>query len=191
MIRARNSDRTWSGRRFPTWLKISIAVTVLLGLAVAAMIKVLLEEPPPYAQPAAIQARFGEPIETLLGLATTHPSDGCADEDSPEELMRYIELEKPWWEEVAGHQDRFSDPAILGATVMFHCEGSTRSMPIKPFEKPTGSWSRDEILPEPEWPAVSLWRAGAQRFIQYEDRFDHPDGGSRGIRLTLDLERLE
>ena len=59
MTRAQDSDRTASGRRFPTWLKISIAVAVVLGLAVAAMIKALLEEPPPYAQPAAIQARFG------------------------------------------------------------------------------------------------------------------------------------
>ena len=177
-------------RRFPTWLKIAIPVVLFLGLAVAAVVKVMVEEPPEYAQAPAIQARFGEQIEILLELARASPSDGCLDEGSPREIMKEVEILTSWWSQVGEQEARFRDPAILGADVVFYCEGSTRSLSVKSYEEPTASWSRSVIFPEREWPTVSLWYAGEKRLVRYEDRLEDTGESPRGIRLILDLERL-
>ena len=179
--------------RFPTWLKIAIPVGLLLGLAFAALIKVLLEEPPEYAQLPAIQARFGEQLDILLELARTNPSDGCTYHDAPQDVLRQVELLKPWWEQVDVIRDRFADPAIVDAEVVYYCDDfgfGENSFGIKDYQEPIGSWSRSLFLPANEFPSVSLWHAGPRQLVRYEDRLSASDGISRGIRLVLDLERL-
>jgi len=177
-------------KRLPTWVKISIPVVLLLGLVVAALVKVIVEEPPEYAQVPAIQARFGEQIEILLGLARDNPSEGCPDEGSPRAIMAEVEILSSWWNRAGEQEARFRDPAILGADVVVHCDGSTRSFSVKSYEEPTASWSRSVFFPEREWPAVSLWYAGEKRLVRYEDRLENMGENPRGIRLILDLERL-
>jgi hypothetical protein len=177
-------------KRLPTWLKIAIPVVLFLGLAGAAVVKVMVEELPEYAQVPAIQERFGEQIEILLELARASPSDGCLDEGSPREMIAEIELLKSWWNQAGEQEARFRDPAILGADVVFHCEGSTRSLAVKSYEEPTASWSRSAIFPSREWPSANLWYAGEKRLVRYEDRLEDAGESPRGIRLILDLERL-
>lgn len=177
-------------RRFPKWLKIAIPVVILLLLAVAALVKVMVEELPEYAQAPAIQKRFGEQIEILLDLARGNPSDGCVDESSPRSVMKEIEIMNPWWSHAEAREAHFRDPAILGADVVYDCEGSTRSFGVKPYEEPTAAWSRSLVLPSQKWPAVSLWYAGEKRLIRYEDRLEGVGVTPRGIRLILDLDVL-
>ena len=95
-----------------------------------------------------------------------------------------------WWDQAGEQEARFRDPAILGADVVFHCEGSTRSLSVKSHEEPTASWSRSVIFPSREWPSTSLWYAGEKRLVRYEDRLEDTGESPRGIRLILDLERL-
>jgi hypothetical protein len=179
--------------RFPTWLKIAIPVVLLLGLALAALFKVLLEKPPEYAQLPAIEARFGEQLDILLELARTNPYDGCMEHDAPQDVLGQVELLKPWWEQVEVIRDRFADPAILDAEVVYYCDDfgfGTNSFGIKDYQEPIGSWSRSLFLPADEFPSVNLWHAGPRRYVRYEDRLSASDGIPRGIRLVLDLERL-
>lgn len=175
--------------KIPPWLKIALPIGLLAGLAFAAMVHVLVEEPPPDAQPAVVQARLAGLIRVLRELAEAAPSDGCREPEGPEVMLRDHERQKLWWDEAERRKEAFADPAILGVEVSYFCGSSTRSLVLKEYAQPMGSRSRAQVLPDREWPSVSVWHSGRWRLYLYEDRFPDLPGDRRGIRLFLDLDR--
>jgi hypothetical protein len=176
--------------RIPTWLKISIPIVVILGLVVAALIKVVLEKPPLHARVPAIQARFAEQIEALRELAASVPGDGCVMDESPLEVVRTLERLDDWWEQIDRREDLFDDPAILGAHILYYCDGGTSAFAVKPYDELVDAWSANEMLSREEWPRATLWFLGRKRVVRYEDRLQNESGDPTGFRIVLDPDLL-
>jgi hypothetical protein len=176
-------------QRLPIWLKLGIPLTVLLlGLAVLAALRILQEEIPAYGQVPAVQERFPEQLAFLLEMAESLPEHRCG-EESPLDTITLLE---PWWERLGSGEELLSDPAILGAEVLRFCgDGRQVGYGVKEYQGPQGAWSRSIFFPSGEYPSVTLWRRGARRLIRYQDRQQAASGDVNGIRLTLDLEKLQ
>jgi hypothetical protein len=176
-------------QRLPIWLKIGIPLAlVLFGLMILAVIRIVQEEIPAYGQVSVVQERFPEQLAFLLEMVESLPLHGCGDETPPDTIA----LLAPWWEEVGSGGERLSDPAILGAEVLRFCEdGRQIGYGVKNYQGPHGAWSRSIFLPSEEYPSVTLWRRGKRRLIRYQDRQPAASGDMTGIRLTLDLEKLQ
>ncbi len=63
------------------WLKIAISIVVFLGFAGAALVKIMIEEPPGYATAPRIETRFSAQLSILAELAASHPLDSCVEEE--------------------------------------------------------------------------------------------------------------
>jgi hypothetical protein len=177
--------------RFPTWLKISILIVVVLALMVAALIKVMLEKPPVHARVPAIQARFAEQIEALRELAASVPGDGCVMDESPLEVVRTLERLDDWWKRVDRREGLFDDPAILGAHMLYYCDGGTSAFAVKPYDGLVDAWSPSELLARDQWPRATLWYLGQKKVVRYEDRLQNESGDPTGFRIVLDPQLLE
>jgi hypothetical protein len=167
------------------WLLVVLGSGFVLFTA-AGVLKVLLEEIPASARPEAIQQRFGRQLEFLRDLAATYPAKECRT-DLPTE----IESSAAWEKRVDSGAELFSEPVILGASVICYLPNATMYLAVKVYEKPTESFSRVMVLPRTEPPSVSLWYTRERRVIHYEDHVLDSSGVTKGYRLVLDLDRLE
>lgn len=167
-------------------LKIFLAIAILLGIVGAAVLKLMLEEPPEYAGVKQIQARYGEQLALLAGFAVSDPVTGCDDTDPGDDPMAVLQRMNPLLERVEEIRGHFEMPEILGAEVVFYCGESMRSFVVKSFDR--FSWSKPASFAPQEWPAVSLWHSRSGPFVRYEDKL--PDAGAGSIRLTVDLALL-
>ena len=174
--------------RRSAWLKITIPIAFFVLISLAALIKVAVDRPPAYAQPAAIRARYGEQLDILRELARTNPVDDCLPEDRPEELVEKTAVMEPWWDRMETQRPYFADATILGAEVIRHCGGRTSGYGVKSFD--AFAWSLPVDLTHREFPSVSLWYSGERRFVRYSDKITDDDGIVWETRLTLDLELL-
>ncbi len=168
------------------WLKIAIPIVVFLGFAGAALVKIMIEEPPGYATAPRIETRFSAQLAILTELAASYPLNSCVEEEPVTSPVRTLDRLSPWLERIDEVRDRFEAPEILAAEIVFRCGESTSSFGLKSFDG--FSLSRPHSFPPPEWPAVSLWYSGAGRFMRYEDR--PADAGGAIIRLSVDLVAL-
>ncbi len=169
------------------WLKIAIPIIILLGVAGAALVKIMIDEPPGYAAAPRIETRFAVQLSILTELAASYPLDSCAEEEPVTSLVKTLDRLSPWLERIDEVRDRFEAPEILAAEIVFRCGESFSPFRLKSLEG--FSLSRPHTFPPPEWPAVSLWYSGAGRFVRYEDR--PADAGGAIIRLSVDLVALE
>ena len=176
-------------KRIPTWIKISLPILVLGVILVAALAALIMEEVPPHAQPAALEARFPEQLAFLRELAPNLPLKGCQDR-SHEELLALIDKLKAWGERVKAGQHLFEDPVILGAEILQMCGDSQSTFGVKSYEGPQSTWSAAMLSRREQWPSVSLWFAGTQRQVRYDSQVDDPAPEPLLIRLILDLEAL-
>ncbi len=170
------------------WINIALATLALVGIFVAAGIKLLLDRPPAFGQPSAIRARFGEQLDILTDLARTSPTDGCTHEIDYEDLVAEVERLRPWFERLEDLKVRFDDEAILEAQVISFCGEATASFAVKGTD--VFAWTLPLPLSDQEHPSVNLWYSGARRLVRYADRITGDDGQTREIRLLLDLELL-
>ena len=168
------------------WLKIAIPIVLFLGFAGAALVKIMIEEPPEYATAPRIETRFSAQLAILTELAASYPLGSCVEEEPPTSLVKKLDRLNPWPERTDEVRDRFEAPGILAAEIIFRCGESISSFGLKSFDG--FSLSRPHSFPPPEWPAVSLWYSGAGRFMRYEDR--PADAGGAIIRLSVDLVAL-
>ncbi len=188
----------------PTWLKILLPILVFVALLVAAVIRVVMEEVPAHAQPAALEDRFAEQLAFLREMADSIPVNVCTDD-----LLASVELDgsadpdairdnlqsilaplKQWHEQINAGWPALDDPIILSADVVQFCNDSGSTFVVKPYEVPSIAWSTAIFTASDQQPPVSLWFAGTKRQVRYNARVGGSDEDPLVIRLILDLEGL-
>jgi len=182
-----------NGKISTPWL---IVISVFIFVIAAGAFLLMMKELPPCAEPEAIEKRFAEQIACLRELAESCDADGfiagppSGKEEGAESIKRLKDSEA-WWKSVEEKADLFSDPVILGVSVVIIAPNMQISHVVKEYDEPSGSFPLSGEESGVDRPATRLLFAGARFFVEYENRFMDESGMERGYRMILDLDLLE
>ena len=196
---------TGAGKRRPAWPFAALGL-FLLFLVIGLLVISLRDLPAPTDR-EIVEKPFAEHIAFLKELAFACPDPigssllGSPENRNEEALRKYNEIWKKWSEKAESRPDLMSNPAILGAAVyVMNSSGGNRAVinlvgndDLEPSWRES-AWSlftREPNKPDVNHPLVREWHEGGKHLVRYEARFPGPEGMKMGLRLLVDLNRVE
>ena len=156
-----------NGKISTPWL---IVISVFIFLIAAGVFLLMMKELPPCAETQAIEKRFTKQIAFLREMAETCDADGfiagppSGKEEGAESIKR-LKDDEAWWKTVEEKADLFSDPVILGASVVIFAPNMQISHVVKEYDEPSGSFPLSGGGSGVDRPTARLLFAGARFFV--------------------------